>query len=169
VECLVLGPTDEDPHYFAECQALVSHLGLQGCFTFAGRVSITDYLPRLDAVVLTSISEAQPLVILEAGAAGVPSVVSDVGACREMIYGDRREREALGAAGEVTPLANPTATAQALARLLTDRAYWERASRAIRQRVRQYYNKPALDLAYRDLYAHWGSVVSVSSAQKEAV
>jgi glycosyltransferase involved in cell wall biosynthesis len=109
-------------------------------------------------VVLTSISEAQPLVILEAGSAGVPSVATDVGACREMIYGDRREAEPLGPAGEVVPLSNPTATAQAVARLLTDRAYWEKASRAIRERVRRYYNRPALDRAYREVYDYWRSV-----------
>ncbi|MCX6629414.1 MAG: GT4 family glycosyltransferase PelF [Candidatus Solibacter sp.] len=155
VRALVLGPTDEDLHYFAECQSLVNHLGLQECFTFAGRVSVAEHLGGLDVMVLTSISEAQPLVILEAGSAGVPSVATDVGACREMIYGDLRETEPLGPAGEVVPLSNPTATAQAIARLLTDRAYWERASRAIRERVRRYYNKPALDGAYREIYGHW--------------
>jgi glycosyltransferase involved in cell wall biosynthesis len=157
VRALVLGPTDEDPHYFAECQALASHLGLQACFTFAGSVSIAEHLGGLDVVVLTSISEAQPLVILEAGSAGVPSVATDVGACREMIHGDRRETEPLGPGGEVVPLSNPTATAQAIARLLTDRAGWERASRAIRERVRRYYNKPALDRAYREVYDYWRS------------
>ncbi len=155
VRALLLGPTDEDPGYLAECQTLVNHLGLQGCFTFAGRVSIAEHLGSLDVVALTSISEAQPLVILEAGCAGVPSVATDVGACREMLYGDLREAEPLGPAGEVVPLANPTAAAQAIARLLTDRAYWESASRAVRERVRRYYNKPGLDRAYRELYDHW--------------
>lgn len=169
VQALLLGPTDEDPRYFAECQNLVHHLGLQNYFTFAGPVQVADYLGRLDAVVLTSISEAQPLVILEAGAAGVPSVVTDVGACREMIYGDRREKELLGAGGEVTPLANPTATAHALVRLLTDPAHWDRSSRAIRERVRKYYDKPALDCAYRELYEHWGAQATASAFMKAAV
>jgi polysaccharide biosynthesis protein PelF len=168
VRALLLGSTDEDPHYFAECQTLVSHLGLQGCFTFAGRVSIAEYLAGLDVMVLTSISEAQPLVILEAGSAGVPAVATDVGACREMIYGDRREAEPLGPAGEVVPLSNPTATAQAIARLLTDRAWWERASRAIRERVRRYYNKPTFDSAYREIYDYWRSVDSEPLYRKGA-
>jgi glycosyltransferase involved in cell wall biosynthesis len=72
-----------------------------------------------------------------------------------MIYGDPRETEALGPAGEIVPLANPTATAQAVGRLLSDRSHWERASRASRERVRLYYNKPALDRAYRQLYDCW--------------
>jgi polysaccharide biosynthesis protein PelF len=155
VHAFVLGPADEDPPYLDECRALVSYLGLENCVEFTGPVSLPDYLPRLDALVLTSISEAQPLVILEAGAAGVPSVATDVGACREMIYGSPQEDPPLGVGGEVTPLANPTATAHAVARLLLDRDYWERASRAIRERVRLQYNKPALDRSYRELYEHW--------------
>jgi polysaccharide biosynthesis protein PelF len=155
VQALVLGPADEDPEYFAECQALVSHLGLESCLQFTGPVSVPDYLPRLDVVVLTSISEAQPLVILEAGAAGVPSVATDVGACREMIHGSPNEEPPLGAGGEVTPLANPTATAQAIAGLLLDLDRWQRSSRAMRERVRRYYDKPGLDRSYRELYEHW--------------
>jgi glycosyltransferase involved in cell wall biosynthesis len=155
IRALLLGPTDEDPQYFAECQALVHHLGINGSFTFGGQVSVAEYLARLDVVVLTSISEAQPLVLLEAGAAGVPGVATDVGACREIIHGGLHETDSLGAGGEVTPLSNPTATAQAIARLLTDRVHWESASRAIRERVRLFYNKPALDRAYRDLYDRW--------------
>ena len=155
VRAEVLGPTDEDPQYFAECQSLVRHLGLQECFTFAGRVAVAEHLPSIDVLALTSISEAQPLVILEAGSAGIPAVATDVGACREMIYGGRNEGGTPAPAGEVVPLANPTATAQALARLLTDRAWWERASRAIRERVRRHYDQPALDRAYRAMYDFW--------------
>ena len=86
-----------------------------------------------------------------------------------MIYGDRREKELLGAGGEVTPLANPTATAHALVRLLTDPAHWDRSSRAIRERVRKYYDKPALDCAYRELYEHWGAQATASAFMKATV
>jgi polysaccharide biosynthesis protein PelF len=164
LQSLVLGPTDEDPRYYAECQDLVQHLGLENCLRFTGQVSVGEYLPRLDVIVLTSISEAQPLVILEAGAAGVPSVATDVGACREMICGGPTEDPPLGPAGEVTPLANPTATAHAAARLLADRGYWERASRAISERVRRYYNRSALDCSYRELYEYWRAVPAVEEA-----
>src|SRR5262249_14211998 len=103
-------------------------------------------------VVLTSLSEAQPLVILEAAAVGIPAVATDVGACREMILGRTDEAPALGAAGVVTPLANPAATAQALRWLLIDPQSYEQCSLAAQQRVRQYYNKAELDSAYRRLY-----------------
>jgi glycosyltransferase involved in cell wall biosynthesis len=95
------------------------------------------------------------LVILEAGSAGIPSVATDVGACREMIEGSRRETGTPGAGGEVVPLSNPTAAAHAIARLMKDPFRWESASRTMRERVRLYYNKPALDRAYRNLYQQW--------------
>jgi glycosyltransferase involved in cell wall biosynthesis len=123
VRALVLGPLDEDPGYADQCRTLVDHLGLGDTVTFTGRVALADYLPEIDVVVLTSLSEAQPLVILEAGAAGIPCVATDVGACREMILGRGDELPALGAGGVVTPVANPAATAEAVARLLSDTAF----------------------------------------------
>jgi glycosyltransferase involved in cell wall biosynthesis len=151
-QAVLLGPTDEDPAYFRECQEMVAHLGLGESFTFAGRVRLQDYLGRVDAIALTSISEAQPLVLLEAGAAGVPSVATDVGSCRDLIEGRADEDPPLGAGGFVVPLANPTATAKALAELLLDPALRERCGATMRQRTEAYYNKRVVDRIYRDLY-----------------
>lgn len=131
---------------------MVSHLGLEHNVRFLGRVRLDDHLGRIDAVVLTSISEAQPLVMLEAGAAGIPSVVTDVGSCREMIHGREGVDAHLGPGGAVTPVAAPDATAAALARLLTDRAWWHACSTAMRERVRTRYNKVEIDRIYGDLY-----------------
>ncbi|WP_370154896.1 GT4 family glycosyltransferase PelF [Ferrovibrio sp.] len=153
LQALVLGPTEEDPAYDRECRELVAMLGLGETVLFKGQVKLDDWLGRLDAIVLTSISEAQPLVILEAGAAGVPTVATDVGACREMILGPPDETPALGDGGAITPLANPQATAAALAGLLRSPERLAEASRAIRERVRQRYNKRHLDRIYADLYA----------------
>jgi glycosyltransferase involved in cell wall biosynthesis len=149
---LVLGPTDEDPDYYADCRTLVKYLGLEDTVEFKGPVNLADYLGGIDVVVLTSLSEAQPLVILEAGAAGLPMVATDVGACREMILGRNDERPALGPGGAITPLCNPSATAQELASLLTDRERYDSCSRAIRERTRTHYNKNVVDRTYRELY-----------------
>jgi glycosyltransferase involved in cell wall biosynthesis len=149
---LVLGPTDEDQEYFEECQAMVEDLELGDQVTFTGSVSLVEYLGVIDVVVLTSISEAQPLVILEGGAAGVPAVATDVGACREMLLGRSDEKPALGPGGIVTPLANPLATANAVGRLLNDPAWHESCSIALRERVCRSYNKTDLNAAYNGLY-----------------
>lgn len=153
LRALVMGPTDEDEEYFRECQLMVEHLELKGSLEFTGRVRLEDYLGQVDVMVLTSISEAQPLVILEGGAAGIPTVATDVGACRDMLLGMPGEEPPRGPGGAVTPLSNPTATASALAGLIRDRRAMEAAQKAIRERVRRYYNKAEIDGIYRSLYA----------------
>ena len=152
VRVWILGPLEEDPDYVAECRQLATHLDLDSTVDFKGRVALKDYYPRIDVLVLTSVSEAQPLVILEGATVGVPAVATDVGSCREMILGRSDEQPPLGAAGAVTPLANPSATADALRWLLTDAAAYRSCSAAAQERVRRYYNKSSLDCAYRDLY-----------------
>lgn len=152
IRALVLGPTDEDQAYFEECKAMVEGMEVGDHVTFTGPVRLDEHLGAVDVMVLTSISEAQPLVILEGGAAGVPVVATDVGACKEMLLGRSDEQPALGPGGAVTPLANPLATAQAVARLLTDPDWHQTCSVALRERVRRAYNKTDLDAAYNELY-----------------
>lgn len=148
----LLGPTDEDPAYFAECEAMVKHLDLAETFQFCGRVQLKEHLGRIDVVVLTSISEAQPLVLLEAAAAGLPSVATHVGCCRDLLLGAPGETPALGPGGIVTPLANPAATADALARLLLDPELRLRYGQVMRARAERYYNRNVIDQSYRKLY-----------------
>ena len=63
---------------------------------FTGAVNIVEYLGRIHVVVLTSLSESQPLTILEAGAAGIPFVATNVGSCREVIEGRSDEQPLTG-------------------------------------------------------------------------
>lgn len=55
---------------------------------FTGRINIRDYLGRMDVTILTSISEGQPLTILESYAAHKPVIATDVGNCYGLIYGE---------------------------------------------------------------------------------
>ncbi|MFZ4541212.1 MAG: GT4 family glycosyltransferase PelF [Rickettsiales bacterium] len=155
LKAYIIGPTDEDKEYYAECVNLVQLLGLERNITFTGQAKVDEYLPMLDVLVLTSISEAQPLVMLEAGAAGIPLVATDVGSCRELIEGVEGESPHLGMGGIVTPLASPAATADAIFTLLSDSARYETASTVIRNRVTQYYNEGIQQQAYRNLYAEY--------------
>jgi len=155
VKGYLLGPCDEDPDYYEECKQLVEHLGISNGFEFTGKVDLLNWMERIDLIVLTSISESQPLVILEAGAAGIPCVATDVGACREMIEGDSQEFPPLGHGGAVVPLSNPAATARAIIKQLSDPALLESSGKAIRERVQTYYNKEDLKEKYRVLYSKY--------------
>src|SRR6185503_3075434 len=152
LEALIIGPLDEDKEYSQECREYVRQEGLENTVTFTGKVNVADYLGRIDVIVLTSISEGQPLVLLEAGAAGIPSVATDVGACREIIMGREDEDPKLGPGGVVTTLTSPKATAEGMLKLLGDPAHYAACSAAMRERVRRYYDKRDMLASYRTLY-----------------
>ncbi len=152
LRALVVGPSDEDPDYDTSCRQFVQANGLSDTIAFTGRRKIDEVLAEVDVCVLTSISEGQPLVILEAGAAGVPFVATDVGACCELIYGRGDEKPNLGQGGLVTPVANPTATAAAIERLLTEPDFAHACGETMRKRVARYYDKNELIKTYRNLY-----------------
>lgn len=148
----IVGPTDEDEDYATECQQLVESLRLEKQVHFLGSRDVAELLPGLGVVVLTSISEAQPLVILEAMAAGVPSVGTDVGAIRELVEGGSESDRELGSCGAVVNMAAPAQTAEAIVGLLSDPQRWTRAQQAGLARVRAHYDERQLFRNYRNLY-----------------
>jgi glycosyltransferase involved in cell wall biosynthesis len=155
IKAYIIGSIEEDPTYYQECMNMVQLLGLENNIEFTGHARVEDYLSRIDLLVLTSVSEAQPLVILEAGAAGIPIIATDVGACRELIEGAEDENPALGHGGIVTPLASPSSVADAIYSLLSDNDAYAKASAAIKERITQHYNLSALHQSYRNLYAQY--------------
>ncbi|MNX32283.1 D-inositol 3-phosphate glycosyltransferase [compost metagenome] len=152
VEAYVLGPTEEDPAYHAECMELVKALKLESTVTFTGKVSLSDWLPKLDLNVLTSVSESQPLVILEASASGIPTVSTDVGACREMLEGKPGDDALLGPSGMVTPVVSPGATAAAIIALARNPERHAEMAQAGIRRVEGFYRQEAVFDTYRALY-----------------
>lgn len=152
IEGWIVGPEEEDAAYALECRALVQSLGLAKNVKFLGFQRIDEILPRVDVIALTSISEALPLVVLEGFAAGVPSITTDVGSCRQLIDGYGDEDRALGSAGSVVPIANPAAFAQAVLDLLGDEPRWLAAQQAGLARVRRFYTKKQMIDQYGVLY-----------------
>lgn len=152
VRCFLLGPMDEDPAYAADCREMVAQLGLQQVVIFFGNVNLMEFFGKIDINVLTSVSEGQPLVMLEAGAAGVPSVGTDVGAVRELIEGRPSESPQLGLGGRVTAIGDPGAIAAACAELLLDEELRAACGEAMRARVQASYDKRDLHRRYAELY-----------------
>ncbi|MEA3523271.1 MAG: GT4 family glycosyltransferase PelF [Campylobacterota bacterium] len=153
IEAWVVGPMDEDEEYAAECENMVNTLGLSSNFYFKGFQNIKDILPKTGLLTLTSISEGMPLTILEGYAAGVPCVATDVGSCKDLIFGGLGEEDiALGKAGDVTSIANPSALAESYIRFLTDDDLWKKAQQSALARVERYYRQDMFLLAYRNIY-----------------
>lgn len=149
---LIVGPTEEDENYFHDCQQLVELLGLQGCVEFTGKLDVTKVYPVIDLLILSSISEGQPLVILEAFCQGCPVVATDVGSCRELIHGMTAEDRSLGSAGEVVPFGRPDRLGEAMARIMSDKDLRNRLGEVARTRVERYYQETITVQNYVSLY-----------------
>ena len=148
----IIGPQDEDADYARRCHALVKSLGRCDQIRFLGPQPTREYYPKIDVLLLTSLSEGQPLVILEGQAAGLPVIATDVGACRELLEGRDAEDATLGASGLITKVANPMATADALVRLAKDRRLRKAMSKNGLARVCKYYQLDDVVNSYANLY-----------------
>lgn len=148
----IAGPEDEDPGYAEECRNLTESLGLTDKVRFLGFQKVEDLMPKIGLTILSSISEALPLVILEGYAAGVPTVSTDVGSCRQLIEGLDEEDRLLGHSGAVVNIADPQALADAALSLLTDAGAWQAASQAGIARVEKYYTDDLMFGHYRRVY-----------------
>ena len=152
IDVEIIGPAEEDSAYALRCRELVEMLGRTTEIRFVGPRKLAEIYGKLDICVLTSFSEGQPLVILEAHAAGVPVISSDVGACREMLEGRDSEDRELGPSGIVTAVAAPEETAAALVKLARSAALRRQMGQAGKARVRARYAKRQMIDSYRGYY-----------------
>ena len=115
-----------EPDYFAELQELVRDLRLTERFHFMGGVrDIPKYLSSADIFVLPSRSEGFSNAIIEAMAASLPVVATDVGGNAEAVRD--------GFNGYVIPPEDPAALADAMRRLLLHPAQAKRMGAAGRE------------------------------------
>lgn len=144
----LVGPTDEDQEYYEQCKSLVELLNLQNDVIFTGSVDVKKYLKIIDVMVLTSVSEGQPLVILEAMASKIPVVATDVGACKELL----EENEYEGACGLITNLVAPNETANQIIYLLENEAVRKEMGNNGRIRTERAYKKELFIKSYEKIY-----------------
>jgi glycosyltransferase involved in cell wall biosynthesis len=108
---------------------LCAELGLASAVRFFGeRRNVGNWLRSADVFVLSSTSEGLPISMLEAMAAGLPAIVTEVGALPELV--------ALSGAGKTVPVRNVNCLARAIVEFAHRRhelaALGERASRCYR-------------------------------------
>ncbi len=148
----MMGPLEEDPDYVDECKILIDMFEMNDHIEFTGRVNVKEYYPKLDLVLLTSVSEGLPFVILEAHAAGIPCVSTDVGACRDLLYGLTEADRALGPSGLITHVSSPDETAEAILRIATDREFYLKLCETALKRVDRFYRIEDINASYTNLY-----------------
>ena len=149
LQAYLVGPQDKD--YYEECLALREIVNAQDYITFTGRVdSLDDYLKKFDIVLLTSVKEAMPLSVMEAMAAGLPIVATNVGACDELILGFGDDN--LGHAGYITAVMDSQALAMKTLHLIKNPKLANQMAQTGIKRVEKYYTDTILKNKYRVVY-----------------
>ena len=151
----VCGPED-DKEYAQECYDLVKQLRVKDIY-FPGTVNVLEKMKEFDFTLLTSISEGQPLSVLESFSAGRPCVTTDVGCCKELIGG--MEGDDLGPAGICVPPMHREAICNAMEYLCVHPAERYQMGQVGKERVQRYYMHPDMIQnylnAYEEVFARW--------------
>lgn len=122
---VMLGKGEEEE----SLKALAQELGTADRIDFAGFVvNVEEYLNNADVFLLSSDYEALPLALLEAMAAGLPIVSTDVGGVRDIVT----DNGILTSAGDLTGMV------QAMEQLYLDRELRMQMAAASRNNVRGY-------------------------------
>lgn len=141
VDLVVIGDGERRSHL----EARVQELALASCVHFLGmRNDVNQLLSALDVFALSSTSEGYSLALVEAAAAALPIVATDVGGNREIVQHDR--------SGLLVASQDASAMAASLARLVDDPALRERMGAQARQWALQNGSIDAMGAAYRALY-----------------
>ncbi len=144
----ILGGED-DHEYAAECYELADQL-CKDKIIFTGRVDIMKYMEQLDFTILTSLSEGQPLSVLESMAAGRPCVTTDVGCCSDLIRG--REDDKLGIAGYIAPPGHIEGLTLAYEKMCKSEEERRKMGEVAKSRVYHHYRYEGMINRYKSIY-----------------
>jgi glycosyltransferase involved in cell wall biosynthesis len=129
----------------ASLRALADELGIADRIRFIGeRKDVGDWLAKADLFVLSSLTEGLPISLLEAMAAGLPFIVTNVGAMPEVAE--------LSRAGEVVEANRPEALAAAIVKLAKDRDNLAELGRRARDSYERHFTPDRMVDAYGQLY-----------------
>jgi glycosyltransferase involved in cell wall biosynthesis len=137
----------------ADLEARAQRLGVAGAVRFLGsRRDLAAITAGGDIAVLSSDNEGIPLALIEAAAAGLPLVATDVGGVSEIVTPDT---------GLLVPGGDAAALGDALADLAGDSTRRRRLGEEARERVRDRFGARRLlsdvDGLYRELLRNRGS------------
>lgn len=125
-----------------ECEELVVSLKLTDRVFFLGvRTDISDLLSHADIAVLSSHVEGFGLVAVEAMAAGLPFIASDIPGLRDVVEG----------AGLLFPKGNDIILAEFINKLLSDDEFYYKTAQACYVRAKDYDISKMID-SYINIY-----------------
>lgn len=148
VNLYLLGGTD-DEEYKEECIALIKRLGLNNVI-ITGYVDTAEYMKNMDITVMSSISEGQPLAILESLSAGRPCVTTNVGNCKELL---EEPKDGFGQAGFCCTPMDSIGLSDALYRLCIDEDLRKTFGSNGRKRIENNYTHKVMRDKYLRVYS----------------
>jgi glycosyltransferase involved in cell wall biosynthesis len=158
----VLGPTDHEPtSYYKSCKEKIEELGVEEYLTFRGTVNVRAMLGDFDLLVLPNYNEGQPIVVLEAMTAGVPTVGTSVGGMSQLV-GDPLTTETGVTWDSCGVLVSPDnlieGMADAVQTVLADLDSYERFTSNARGRVEHFFQLHDAMRQYNTLYRQLGGL-----------
>lgn len=143
---LVVGKDVSDGRY----AALARELGVADAVTWAGyQERPGQFLPAADVYLMPSYWEGSPTALLEAMAAGLPSVASNIGGIAELA---REGRDAL-----LVPPREWQPLAAALEKISSDAEFRARLGVSARGRVMAHFTIQKMVRAHEQLYEKWAA------------
>jgi glycosyltransferase involved in cell wall biosynthesis len=134
----------------AALEARAARLGISDCVRLLGwRDDIHDLHAAFDVFCLASRSEGMSISLLEAMAAGLCPVVTNVGGNAEVLGPGLRDL--------LAPSEDPTALAVAWERVLSDPGWRSDRARAAQQRAREHFDVSQMVRGYQQLYEGVGA------------
>ena len=117
----------------SELERMVGDLGMTKDFIFTGfREDIPEVLAALDVLVLSSLREGLPMILLEGMAMARPVVATDIEGIAEVVEHNKT--------GILVPPEDPQALAEGIIALLRDKDKARRMGRAGRKRVEEKFS-----------------------------
>jgi len=127
------------------CRLLANSLGLDGSIRFLGlRSDVPEILAAADIMLMTSLSEAHSLSLLEAMASRLPVVATAVGGIPETVVHNQT--------GLLAPPQDPPALAQCLGTLLRRPQLRAQMGQAGYERVRKRFQRSEMHGRYLEIY-----------------
>ncbi len=130
---------------FARVRARAEAAGVAGAFTFFGyQDDVAGRLRTADVFALPSRSEAMPNAVLEAMSTALPVVASAVDGLLELVDDNQT--------GLLVPPGDPAALANALVRVMSDRALADRLGQAARRAITARHTFDRMVLGFERIY-----------------
>lgn len=129
---LLVGPFESelDPLQPETLKVIESHPNI---ISVGFQSDVRPYFAISDCLVFPSYREGFPNVVMQAGAMGLPSIVTDINGCNEIIVE--------GENGTIIPVKNVAALVEAMQKMCSDKAYYEQLQQKARVMIQSRYEQ----------------------------